>query len=532
MADQAPAPIPSPAPVPSPASPTATRIRDRLDGQHILLTGSTGFLAKVFLEKILRSVDTIGGIHLLVRPRSGGHTPKQRVLREVLRSKAYDRLRASLGDGFERLCADKIHVVGGDLTNERLGIDAKTYDELTKQITLVVNSAATVTFDEQLDLAIELNARGPGRLLQFARDCGNVPMMQVSTCYVCGDRSGVVAEEFGVPDRARDKFPRCPDTGAFDLDGLVDSMVRETVAIKERLGAGTEACRRALIETGMQRARLYGWNDTYTFTKWLGEQFLVRDHGDVPVVIFRPAIIESSYEEPMPGWIDGLRMADPVLVAYGRGKLKEFPGLPDVAMDMIPVDFVSNAMIATLPSKDSPVDHVPVYHCASSGRRPCHLRDLRKSLQEAFRRRPMYDDDGKPIVPRRLKLVEKDRFIARWRGRQRRLTWLRAVLNALGITGLRYRRLASVSRQIEPVIELEVLADGRANWRLAAAGGGAGQASGGGAPPVRIDSLVVANATGVFRASAHGTVERTGGLNSEAARGSLDGPSSAQLEVS
>ncbi|MCH7808302.1 MAG: AMP-binding protein [Planctomycetes bacterium] len=374
------------------------------------------------------------------------------MLREVLRSKAYDRLRASLGDGFERLCADKIHVVGGDLTMERLGIDAKTYDELTKQITLVVNSAATVTFDEQLDLAIELNARGPGRLLQFARDCGNVPMMQVSTCYVCGDRSGVVAEEFGVPDRARDKFPRCPDTGAFDLDGLVDSMVRETAAIKERLGAGTEACRRALIETGMQRARLYGWNDTYTFTKWLGEQFLVRDHGDVPVVIFRPAIIESSYEEPMPGWIDGLRMADPVLVAYGRGKLKEFPGLPDVAMDMIPVDFVSNAMIATLPSKDSPVDHVPVYHCASSGRRPCHLRDLRKSLQEAFRRRPMYDDDGKPIVPRRLKLVEKDRFIARWRGRQRRLTWLRAVLKALGITGRRYRKLASMSRQIEQVI--------------------------------------------------------------------------------
>ena len=99
------------------------RIRDRLAGQHILVTGSTGFLAKAFTEKLLRSVDTIGGIHLLVRPRPGGMSPQDRVKREVLGSRAFDRLRATLGNGFERLCEEKIHVVGGDLTKERLGLD-------------------------------------------------------------------------------------------------------------------------------------------------------------------------------------------------------------------------------------------------------------------------------------------------------------------------------------------------------------------------------------------------------------------------
>ena len=97
------------------------RIRDRLAGHHVLVTGSTGFLAKAFVEKLLRAVDTIGGIHLLVRVRSDGTSPRQRVLREVLGSRAYDRLRASLGEGFARLCDEKIHVVGGDLTKERLG---------------------------------------------------------------------------------------------------------------------------------------------------------------------------------------------------------------------------------------------------------------------------------------------------------------------------------------------------------------------------------------------------------------------------
>ena len=94
------------------------RIEDRLAGHHLLVTGSTGFLAKAFVEKLLRAVKTIGGIHLLVRTRPDGATAKQRAMREVLSSRAFDRLRASLGDGFTRLCEEKIHVVAGDLTKD------------------------------------------------------------------------------------------------------------------------------------------------------------------------------------------------------------------------------------------------------------------------------------------------------------------------------------------------------------------------------------------------------------------------------
>ena len=50
---------------------TSPLIRDQLAGKHVLLTGSTGFLAKAFLEKLLRSVDSVAGIYLLVRSKQG-----------------------------------------------------------------------------------------------------------------------------------------------------------------------------------------------------------------------------------------------------------------------------------------------------------------------------------------------------------------------------------------------------------------------------------------------------------------------------
>ena len=143
-------------------------------------------------------------------------------------------------------------------------------------------------------------------------------------------------------------------------------------------------------------ARTHGWNDTYTFTKWIGEQLLLRDRGEVSLVIFRPAIIESSYEEPAPGWIDGLRMADPLVVAYGRGKLREFPASPHIALDLIPVDFVANGMIVALPVEQENRESVPVYHCASSDRHPLVLSEMTLAVERALLSELTVDPDLKP----------------------------------------------------------------------------------------------------------------------------------------
>src|SRR5207253_10694337 len=102
-----------------------------------------------------------------------------------------------------------------------------------------------------------------------------------------------------------------------------------------------------LVELGRSRAGLLGWPDAYAYTKALGERALLENRGEVPVTIVRPSIIESSLAEPRPGWIRGFRMAEPVIISYGRGLLKEFPGVPEGIIDVIPVDLVVGATIAT-----------------------------------------------------------------------------------------------------------------------------------------------------------------------------------------
>lgn len=55
------------------------------------------------------------------------------------------------------------------------------------------------------------------------------------------------------------------------------------------------------------RAKKYGWQDTYVFTKAMGEMMIDKMRGETPVVIIRPSVIESTCKEPFPGWMEGNR---------------------------------------------------------------------------------------------------------------------------------------------------------------------------------------------------------------------------------
>ena len=79
----------------------------------------------------------------------------------------------------------------------------------------------------------------------------------------------------------------------------------------------------------------------------------------------RPAIIESALRHPYPGWIDGFKVADPLIIAYGRGQLPEFFGLPDSVLDVIPVDFVVNVILAVAANPSAPGK--PEYFHVGSG---------------------------------------------------------------------------------------------------------------------------------------------------------------------
>src|SRR5476649_1760952 len=153
-------------------------IREFFAGKGVLLTGSTGFLAKAVVEKLLRDLPEIRQIYLLIRPRvkaDGSRVdPRERLREEILRNSAFRRLREQLGEKFEDFCESKITCIAGDLTRERFGMDEAAYADLAGNVQVVMNSAATVVFDERLDLALDLNTMGPQRLLELARKAGAI----------------------------------------------------------------------------------------------------------------------------------------------------------------------------------------------------------------------------------------------------------------------------------------------------------------------------------------------------------------------
>jgi HAD superfamily hydrolase (TIGR01490 family) len=133
-------------------------------------------------------------------------------------------------------------------------------------------------------------------------------------------------------------------------------------------------------------------------TMALGVRALGENRGDIPVSIVRPAIIESAWAEPVPGWIRGFRMAEPVIISYARGLLKQFPGVPEGVVDVIPVDLVVGAICGVAARGPVNADGTPdITQVASGTANPLGSQRLVDLVQSWFTEHPLYDTQGQPI---------------------------------------------------------------------------------------------------------------------------------------
>jgi alcohol-forming fatty acyl-CoA reductase len=391
-------------------------IPEALDGTRIAITGGTGFLGTALVERLLRSVPGCELV-LLIRPGKRSSVA-QRARREIFRNDAFDQLRRDLGpDGFDALVDRRVTVVAGDVGTDGLGLDEAGRAALAG-CDVVVHSAATVAFDSPLDAAVEVNLLGPSRIALTLHDLGVTPhLIAVSTCYVAGNRRGAAPEE---PVHESPFFVdadwRGEVTGARRAreDAEADSRTPEALAgfrkeARHELGAAgtpalaakTEQRRQAwvkdrMVEAGRARAASLGWPDAYAYTKAFGERALLQQRGDIPVSIVRPSIIESAWAEPRPGWIRGFRMAEPIIISYARGLLREFPGVPEGTVDVIPVDIVVAAVIDA--AAGGPPAEPAITQVASGSTNPLRYRHLVDLVRDWFTAKPLYDSEGQPIV--------------------------------------------------------------------------------------------------------------------------------------
>ncbi|TVU06687.1 hypothetical protein EJB05_49911 [Eragrostis curvula] len=383
----------------------AAAVVEYFRGKNILITGSTGFLGKVFVEKILRVQPDVKKLFLLVRAVDV-ESAKQRVQTELTTREIFQILKDKHGIGFEDFIQEKICPLPGDIMYENLGLGNAQLTELYKDIDIIINGAATTNFFERYDVAFASNVLGVKRICGFAKNCDKLKMLlHVSTAYVAGEQEGLLQEKPLLMGETLKEGTH--------LDIESELKLIEDTRIELKANCPSErAEKKTMKELGLKRAREFGWPNSYVFTKAMGEMLLGHLRGELPVVIFRPSIITSIFKEPLPGWTEGVRTIDTVIIAYAKQALSFFLVDLDPTMDVIPGDMVVNAMMVAV-AANSEEQAQTIYHVTSSLRNPTNYSLLADSTHRYFLHHP--PSSGKNGESFRLRRMRFFSTVARFR---------------------------------------------------------------------------------------------------------------------
>ncbi|RCV30482.1 hypothetical protein SETIT_6G098600v2 [Setaria italica] len=365
-------------------------------GKSILITGSTGFLGKVLVEKILRVQPDVKKLFLLIRA-ADVESAKQRVETEVTGKEIFHVLREKHGNRFEDFIQEKVCPLAGDVVYKNLGLDNAKLTELSKEIDIIVNGAATTNFYERYDVAFDTNVMGAKHICKFAKRCNKLKMLlHVSTAYVAGEQEGILPEKpFLVGETLR-------EGGDLDIESELN-LIKEIRIDMETNCSPEKVEKRTMKELGLKRAREFGWPNTYVFTKAMGEMILGHLRGDLPVVIIRPSIITSILNEPLPGWMEGIRTIDSFIIGYAKQALSIFLVNLDLIMDVVPGDMVVNAMMVAM-AAHSEEQAQRIFHLTSSLRNPAPYAVLAESGHRYFLHNPPRSGkNGEPVRLSRMR---------------------------------------------------------------------------------------------------------------------------------
>jgi thioester reductase-like protein len=202
------------------------------------------------------------------------------------RTRVENALAGLSAPGVKHELPERIEVVEGDVSFERFGLKEEPYRELATRVTHIIHCAAAARFDLELDDARKTNVGGTRNILDFGRVCGGLKRIDyIGTAYVAGRRTGVIRED--------------------ELD------------------------------EGQQHS------NTYERSKMEAEKLVRESMRDLPVAILRPSIVicdsRTGRASNFNGFYRAMRM-------YSLGFLKAVPGNPSSTMDLVPVDYVTEAV--------------------------------------------------------------------------------------------------------------------------------------------------------------------------------------------
>ncbi|CAG4948984.1 unnamed protein product [Parnassius apollo] len=324
-----------------------SEIQQFYNGKNVLITGATGFLGKILVEKLLRCCPGVENLYLLVRQKRGKDIYTR--IEEIFEDPVFNRLKDEVPK-----FRHKVVVIPADCEAAGLGLTLSDRQMLTEKVNIIFHSAATVKFDEHLRAALVTNVRAPLHLLRLARDMKDLKvLMHISTAYSNSHLS-----------RIEEKFYPC-EADCEHLQNTIDKLTDSEID--------------KLLPTILGE-----WPNTYTFTKALAEKELRLNSGNVPLGIFRPAIVISTAKEPLKCWLDNMYGPTGVAVGSATGMLRTMQCDENVTADLVPVDFVVNCLMASALnvhkaySSSSPPPEPPIFNYVSSVENPITWGDFMK----------------------------------------------------------------------------------------------------------------------------------------------------------
>ncbi|MBN1208151.1 MAG: SDR family oxidoreductase [Myxococcaceae bacterium] len=230
------------------------------------ITGYPGFIGKRLVEHIARE-DPQAQIYALVQPK---------MLKDAQKHAA-------------RLEGARLELLTGDIVDMHLGLSGEEYQRLCERVTDIFHLAAVSNLSTPKETAWRVNVDGTRNMLELARDCARLRRFNsFSSCYVSGDRLGVIAED--------------------ELD------------------------------------RGQGFRNPYEETKFQAEKLVLRASSTVPVTIFRPCSVVGDSRTGEIDRFEGPYYLGILLVTSPMVVPLPLPGNGVAPLNVVPVDYVVSAV--------------------------------------------------------------------------------------------------------------------------------------------------------------------------------------------
>nr|CAD7439112.1 unnamed protein product [Timema bartmani] len=347
-------------------------IKEFYEGRSLFITGATGFLGKLLVEKLIRSCPGVGQIYLLTRSKQGQDVASR--VTSLLKDPAFKRM--------PEMGHQKVVGIAGDLYQRGLGISPQDRERLCREVSVVFHVAASVKFDEDLKFILQTNVGSTQAIIDLCKDMSNLEVGYIGVTLI-----QYAYSSFTYVSTAYSNYPRkevhekvySPPMDPHKIQREVAAMSQEELARKEkrsvycildacleRVGLDgiciLDAIMRAIGVSSSLRPSssryftvaseeevtgiIKNWPNTYAFSKILAENVVLENSKIIPSCILRPAVVTSSVEEPVPGWIDNQNGIIRTHVLSSQGRMRVANAHRKYNIELIPVDIVTNATIA------------------------------------------------------------------------------------------------------------------------------------------------------------------------------------------